>query len=162
AAIAEPTQIVVVVNGASADNYRALAAAYPAVEWDFHSAPLGYNGAIGAGLKRVRHAWTYLLNSDMRLAPTALAELLPYRQAQVFAIPSQIFFVDRNRRREETGWADYVWNPLVPEVYDRTPEPGSLARGNLYPGGGSSLCRTGLLRRYVRDSRDYTPFYWED
>ncbi len=171
----EPVQIIVVVNGANPAAYselvhkhqnHELAAQNRAIEiqweWEFHDKPLGYDGAIAAGLAKAKYAWTYLLNSDMRLAPDALAELLPYRQSQVFAVTSQIFFEDASRRREETGWSDFEPHHDKPVVYERTPEPGTLARGNLYPGGGSSLCRTDLLRRYVADAHEYHPFYWED
>ena len=162
AGLDEPVQIIVVVNGADPAAYAELAARHAAFEWDFHRLPLGYDGAIAAGLAKAKHPWTYLLNSDMRLAPDALAELLPYRQPQVFAITSQIFFEDAGRRREETGWSDFHPHHDQPIVYERTPEPGTLARGNLYPGGGSSLCRTDALRRYVADAHEYHPFYWED
>jgi glycosyltransferase involved in cell wall biosynthesis len=37
-----------------------------------------------------------------------------------------------------------------------------MARGSFYAGGGSSLFRTQLLKEFVRDSRGYSPFYWED
>ncbi|HEY8011177.1 MAG TPA: glycosyltransferase [Rudaea sp.] len=160
--IDEPVQVIVVVNGAKAEDYRELVAVHPDFEWRFHSEPLGYDGAVAAGIACARQPWTYLLNSDMRLDANALAELLPYRQPQVFAITSQIFFEDATRRREETGWSDFHPHHDRAEMYERTPEPGSLARGNLYPGGGSSLCRTHLLRRYVRDAHEYHPFYWED
>lgn len=162
AQVGEATQIIVVVNGAAASDYLALMRDFPAVEWHFQRRALGYHGAIAAGLSHVRHAWSYLLNSDMRLASDALLQLLPYRQAQVFAITSQIFFSDPRRRREETGWSDFHWHPQQPQLYDREVQPGQLARGNLYPAGGSSLCRTDLLRRYVAASCDYSPFYWED
>ncbi|WP_347259737.1 glycosyltransferase [Rudaea sp.] len=181
----EPVQVIVVVNGANPAAYTELRQRHdspPALVpdrenrevavrgrtsqmewlWEFHDEPLGYDGAIAAGLAKARHAWTYLLNSDMRLAPDALAELLPYRQPQVFAVTSQIFFEDASRRREETGWSDFYPHHDKPIVYERTPEAGTLARGNLYPGGGSSLCRTEQLRRYVADAHEYHPFYWED
>jgi len=158
----EPVQVIVVVNGANPAAYNDLRQRHAGFEWEFHEKPLGYDGAIAAGLARARHPWTYLLNSDMRLDPDALAELLPYRQAQVFAVTSQIFFEDASRRREETGWSDFHPHHDKPIVYERTPEPGTLARGNLYPGGGSSLCRTAQLRRYVVDAHEYHPFYWED
>ncbi len=158
----EPVQVIVVVNGASAEDYAQLRATHPQFEWQFHGAPLGYNGAICAGLDAVRHDWVYLLNSDMRLDARALAELLPYRRANLFAITSQIFFEDATRRREETGWSDFHPNTETPEVYEREPEPGTLARGNFYAGGGSSLFQTRLLHRYARESHVYNPFYWED
>lgn len=162
ARVDEPTQVVVVVNGAPREDYAGLVARWPAHDWQFHADALGFNGAIDAGLTAVRHDWSYLLNSDMRLDADALAQLLPYRAAHVFAITSQIFFTDPTRRREETGWSDFHENPARAEVYERDPGTLQLARGNLYPGGGSSLCRTEVLRRYVTDSRDYNPFYWED
>ncbi len=161
--IDEPVQVIVVVNGAAAADYAELQTRHRRFEWQFHPRALGYNGAVLAGLAQARHDWTYLLNSDMRLERDALHEILAQRRPWVFAITSQIFFSDPARRREETGWSDFHPNPLVPEVYDReVSAEARLVRGNLYPGGGSSLCRTAVLRRYVRDSVDFTPFYWED
>jgi GT2 family glycosyltransferase len=162
ARVDEPRQVIVVVNGAPRGDYAALQQRWPDIEWQFHAAALGYNGAVAAGLADVRHDWTYLLNSDMRLAEDALTQLLPYRHDYVFSITSQIFFVDADRRREETGWSDFHPNHEFAEVYERDPGNAQLARGNLYPGGGSSLCRSAPLRRYVAGSRDYSPFYWED
>ncbi len=162
ARIDEPGEIVVVVNGAPRGDYADLQRDYPEVCWLHSDQPLGFNGAVLKGLGAVTQPWTYLLNSDMRLHEDALRELLPYRQARVFALTSQIFFADPNARREETGWSDYHYDPQLPHVYEREPEGHDLARGTLYPGGGCSLCRTDVLRRYVRDSQVYTPFYWED
>lgn len=162
AAVDEPTQLIVLVNGAAEADYQALRAEHPAIDWQFHPQALGYNGAIAAGLTRVQHDWVYLLNSDMRLEPEALAALLPYRHPEVFAITSEIHFVDPARRREETGWSDCRLVGAEVQMYEREPEGDGIARGNLYPGGGSSLCRCDVLRRYVADSSDYSPFYFED
>lgn len=162
APLQEPVQVLVVVNGAPAAAYDPLRQRHPRVEWQFHPQPLGFNGAVAAGLAAVRHDWTYLLNSDMRLAPDALQALLPWRQPQVFAITSQIRFADPARRREETGWSGFRVVGHSVEMFEREPESPTMARGNLYSGGGSSLCRTAPLRAYVRDSACYSPFYWED
>ena len=163
AALDVPRQAIVVVNGADAAGYAALRARHASIEWQFHAQPLGYNEAVRQGLARATQPWTYLLNSDMRLEPDALRTLLRERRPWVFALASQIFFSDANKRREETGWCDFHPNPDTPEVYDRTPRADArLLRGSLYAGGGSSLFRTDVLRRYVADSVDYTPFYWED
>ncbi|HZX92177.1 MAG TPA: glycosyltransferase [Rudaea sp.] len=163
ARVDEPAEVIVIVNGAARGDYAALCTKYPMADWQFHQRALGFNGAIAAGLKRAHHDWTYLLNSDMRLEPDALLEVLAQRRPWVFAIASQIFFTDPNRRREETGWSDFRPNALTPEVYERDPGPAArMVRGSLYPGGGSSLCRTRTLRPYVRGSADYRPFYWED
>ena len=163
ASVDEPTEVIVIVNGAARGDYSALCTKYPMADWQFLDLALGFNGAIAAGLERANHDWTYLLNSDMRLEPAALHEVLAQRRPWVFAIASQIFFADPARRREETGWSDFHPNPLTPEVYERDPGPAArMVRGSLYPGGGSSLCRTATLRTYVRGSADYRPFYWED
>jgi len=163
AGIDEPVQVIVVVNGAEEIHYAALCTKYPVAEWRFHARALGFNGAVAAGLALARHAWTYLLNSDMRLEHGALREVLLQRRPWVFAIASQIFFSDPQRRREETGWSDFHANPRTPQVYEREPASNArLLRGSLYAGGGSSLFRTAVLREYVRDSVDYQPFYWED
>jgi len=163
AGVDEPVEVIVVVNGAARGDYAALCTMYPTANWQFHEQALGFNGAVAAGLVRASHDWTYLLNSDMRLEPDALEEVLAQRRPWVFAIASQIFFTDADRRREETGWSDFHANPLTPEVYERDPGPDArMLRGSLYAGGGSSLCRTATLRKYVRGSADYRPFYWED
>ncbi len=161
AQIDEPGEIVVVVNGAPEADYAGLRTRFPQVRWQFHAQGLGYNGAVAAGLLAVSHDWVYLLNSDMRLEPDALAQLLPLRAAHVFAVTSQIFFVDGKRRREETGWSDCRVIGAGVQMFEREPES-TLARGNLYPGGGSSLCQSALLRAYVAETESYAPFYYED
>jgi len=158
----EPYEIIVLVNGVDRSGYRELETMFTAATWHYVDEPLGYGRAIGAALGLVRHAWCYLLNSDMVLAPDALTKVLAYRRPEVFAVASQIFFVDPQRRREETGWGDFHTREGHAELYDRTPEADPLVRAHLYAGGGSSLYRTALLRRYVRTARDYAPFYWED
>lgn len=160
--VSESTEIVVLVNGEPRTSYEELASRWPNVRWEFHAEALGFNGAIEAGLRLVRYDWVYLLNSDMRLEDDAIACLLPYRASMVFGLTSQIFFSDPARRREETGWSDFRISGPNLEVFEREPEPDSIARGNFYPGGGSSLLRTDVLRRFVVGSRRYTPFYYED
>ncbi len=157
----EPSQLIVVVNGAPQARYAELVRLHSDVEWIFESTALGYNGAVARGLESARHGWTYLLNSDMRLDLRALVELLPHRASNTFSLTSQIFFADPERRREETGLSDFIANSATPEVYERVPID-DMVLPCLYPGGGSSLLRTEVLRHYVADSRDYRPFYWED
>ena len=159
--IDEVGQLIVVVNGAPKANYAELLRLHTDVEWIFESAALGYNGAVARGLESACHGWTYLLNSDMRLDLRALVELLPHRASNTFSLTSQIFFADPERRREETGLSDFIANSDTPEVYERVPID-DMVLPCLYPGGGSSLLRTDVLRHYVADSRDYRPFYWED
>jgi GT2 family glycosyltransferase len=161
-AVAEPKEIVVMVNGAPASLYQTLQAKHPHVVWLFAEQALGFNGAIAAGLQQVQYPGVYLLNSDMRLAADALTQLLPYRRPSVFAVGSQIFFPPDAERREETGWCDYYDQAGRTCIFDATPQNTVVARGTLYAGGGSSLFKTELLKEYVLDTHDYSPFYWED
>jgi GT2 family glycosyltransferase/glycosyltransferase involved in cell wall biosynthesis len=162
AMIEEPVEVVVMVNGAPIADYAGLRLRHPSFVFRHSARALGYNGAIRAGLDAIRHDWVYLLNSDMRVAADTIAQLLPYRMPHVFAATSQIFFADATRRREETGWSDVAIGAESFEMFEREPERSAIARGNLYPGGGSSLCRTRVLRRYVRATEPYRPFYFED
>ena len=160
--VREPVQVIVSLNGASAADLDGARRRHAAIEWAHSEAPLGYGGAVVRALPMVRYDWVYLLNNDMTLAPDALAQLLPWRAREVFALASQIFFADPERRREETGWTDWRPSPAGAEIFDLEPTHPRLVRGHLYAGGGASLFRTALLRRFVRATADYHPFYWED
>ncbi|MES2626487.1 MAG: glycosyltransferase [Pseudomonadota bacterium] len=162
AQIDEPGEIVVMVNGAEQALYAELQKQFDKVVWLFAREALGFNGAVETGLRAVQYPAVYLLNSDMRIAPDAIAQLLPYRTPSVFSLGSQIFFADAERRREETGWTDYYVLGGRTVIYDRDPDNTMVARGNMYSGGGSSLFKTTLLKEYMHDSWAYSPFYWED
>jgi GT2 family glycosyltransferase len=160
--IEEPTEIIVMVNGAEPELYAELQKHFSGVVWLFAREALGFSGAVETGLQAVQFPAVYLLNSDMRVAPDAIAQLLPYRFPAVFALGSQIFFADAERRREETGWTDFYTAGGRTVIYDKDPGTTLVARGCLYAGGGSSLFKTSLLKEYMQDSRAYSPFYWED
>jgi GT2 family glycosyltransferase len=103
----------------------------------------------------------FLLNSDMLLDRDALAELLPLRRDNVFAIGSRIIMADGSLK--ETNWTSLRLPPDdAAEIVELDPAGLTRPQGSLYAGGGSSLFRTSLLRRYVRIARPYAPFYWED
>ena len=162
AGIAEPWEVIVVVNGEAAHRYADLQQRFPEVRWQFHTPALGFSGALEHGLAAAHFGGIYLHNSDMALADDALRKLLPWRAPHVFAVASQIFFDDPHKRREETGWGDLRLHCGRAELFDRTPEPDGVVRGGLYAGGGSSLYDAALLRRFAADTRSYAPFYWED
>ena len=159
--IAEPVEVMVVVNGAPESIYADLCERYPSVRWLFFKRPLWFNGAIRKGLKAARYDWIYLLNSDMTLDCAAFAALLPWRASQVFSIASQIHFKDPSRRREETGWTRFKESCGLPEILDFPPE-NDLIRGTFYAGGGASLFQRTLLLRFSAGTHVYAPFYWED
>ena len=158
----EECEVIVVVNGAPLDGYRDLRRRFAQAHWLHCDKPLGFSGAVQCGVEKARFDWVYLLNSDMTLAPRALAEAVRWRADHVFAIASQIRFADTNVRREETGWTDFRTKRGMVEIFDVNPEDGITVRGHLYAGGGSSLFRRQLLRRFMSRSHPYNPVYWED
>jgi GT2 family glycosyltransferase len=158
----EPSEIIVVVNGAPIEDYVHLAFEYPCVRWEHSEEPLGFTDAISRGIAVARYGGIYLHNSDMAVEPDAIATILPWRSPNVFAIASQIFFDDSAKRREETGWGDLRVENGQFNLFDRKPEPHSQVCSGLYAGGGSSLFDAKLLRLFVADSHAYAPFYWED
>jgi radical SAM protein with 4Fe4S-binding SPASM domain len=155
-----PIEIIVVVNGASPAAYRRLQALHPSVRWRFHPAPLGFGGAIAAGLPHVRHDWVYLLNSDAVPEPDALAAAGRLRDAETFSIASQILLRDRTRFREETNWTTVFLENGLATIHDLIPRSDHPVE-HFYAGGGASFFQTRLLRSLL-DARVYHPFYWED
>jgi len=157
----EESELIIAVNGAPLSAYARLQQRFPRLRWLHSERALGFSGAIEWGVKESRFDWAYLLNSDMFLAPDALAALMPWRAAHVFAVASQIFFADASRRREETGWTGFRVCGGV-EIFDAPPEDALTVRGHLYAGGGASLFRRDLLLRFLSRSHPYNPVYWED
>ncbi len=160
--VKEPVEIIVVVNGSDLLRYSKLKDTFTSVQWLFFERPLWFTGAIYQGLIRACHDWVYLLNDDMVLDPMALCELLDWRGSHIFAIASQIYFKDPDKRREETGWTHYRIRDEVFEIFDQQPDETGTVRGTLYAGGGSSLYQRKLLLRIMGKGNPYSPFYWED
>ncbi|MBL8299182.1 MAG: glycosyltransferase family 2 protein [Rhodanobacteraceae bacterium] len=161
-AVSEPVRIHVLVNGAPRRDYHELMQTHSDVNWRFVGRALGFHGAVEAGMRELDEDWVYLLNSDMRLQPDALAQVLPLRDDGIFAIASRIKFQDRQRRAEETGLTGWSIHEQMPRPYDCEPDPLDGVVEHLYAGGGASLFRTTALRRALRNSRCYQPFYLED
>lgn len=161
AKVAEPTEVIVVVNGSPTRDYEHLQAEYPRVSWRYSRCPLGFVQAVEIGIAAARYGAVYLLNNDMVIEPDTISQLLPWRGPTVFAIASQIFFQDLSKRREETGWTELRFGTMA-ELVDVPPEQDGAVRGHLYAGGGSSLFHRDRLRGMLRSSHDYHPFYWED
>ncbi|MBK5292773.1 MAG: glycosyltransferase [Acidobacteriia bacterium] len=156
----EPLEVVVVVNGSPEFGYGPLRKAHPGVRWRFYDRPLGFGGAIRAGLQSVRYDWVYLLNSDVLLEPSALRVLAPQRSGGTFSVASQIILKDMTRFRDETNWTTLMVESGLATIHDWIPRSNAPVP-TFYGGGGASLFRTWLLRRLL-DASAYDPFYWED
>ena len=156
----EPLEVVVVVNGSPESGYQALRKAHPGVRWHFYDRPLGFGGAVRAGLQSVHYDWVYLLNSDVVLDPSALLLLSPLRACGTFSVSSQIVLKDSTRFRDETNWSTLLVESGLATIHDWIPKSDAPVP-NFYGGGGASLFRTRLLRKLL-DASAYDPFYWED
>ena len=161
AAISQPAEVIVVVNGSPQEAYRKLMDRYSDAQWLFFDSPLSFSEAIRRGLQVAGYEWVYLLNNDMVLDRPALREVLQWRAPQVFAVASQIFFKDE-RRREETGWTGFEFEDGCIRIHDAAPQDDVAVRGNLYAGGGCSLFQKQLLQKVLGKHDSYRPFYWED
>jgi GT2 family glycosyltransferase len=158
----EPGSLLRLIRGAH-DFYQQHRREFPLVRWLHWEKALGYGGAVAKGVRQARFDWVYLLNSDMTMGKDALAAVARWRMPQVFAISSQVFWADSKSRREETGWTNYsISESGEVELFDAVPEDQTTVRGHLYAGGGNSLFRKSLLRRFLSRSHSYNPAYWED
>jgi GT2 family glycosyltransferase len=162
AVLDEPYEVIVVANGAPRDRYADILARYPALEFIHSRDALGFSAAISLGMQRARRDWTFLMNNDMTLEDDALSALARHRADDVFAIGAQIFQRSSDGRREETGFVDWYDDGSGIRVFHADPGDEASVREHLCASGGASLFRTVPLARYVRDSRCYDPFYWED
>jgi GT2 family glycosyltransferase len=161
ARIDEPSELIVVISGAEPAAYASLRRSFPGARWVFRAEALGYAVAVELGLARAKHPWLYLLNSDMHLRPDALVEVLKLRRWDTFAVGSRIRMQDGSST--ETNWTDLRYcESDAAELIERDPTDVREPRGCLYVGGGSGLFRASVLKRFVRRTRAYAPFYWED
>jgi GT2 family glycosyltransferase len=155
----EPLDTIVVVNGSPAAAYHGLRQAHPNVRWRFYDRPLGFSRAVRAGLKWVKYEWSYLLNSDVTLDPSSLREVGSRRSEATFSVASQVVLKDGTRFRDETNWTTLLLESGLATIHDCIPKSNSQVP-TFYAGGGASLFRTSLLRKFMTSV--YDPFYWED
>src|SRR5437867_5586122 len=52
--VAEPVETIVVVNGSVPSDYTGIEARHPSIRWVFCARPLGFSGAVRAGLREAR------------------------------------------------------------------------------------------------------------
>ena len=154
--------VLVVVNGAPLERYDGLRAEHPSIRWLHHGEPLGFGAAIERALAAVEADWVFLLNSDMRLEPEALARIWAERSPERFSLACQLFFEDSSRRREETGRTALLPALGLGGLHDIEPGGIEAVRPHLYSGGGASLFQARWLRSFLEVSQSYAPFYWED
>ena len=117
-------EVVVVDNGSTDGSVDFVRERYPGVRVVSLDRNYRFTGGNNRGLQTSSRDVVVFLNNDMIVDPDFLPPLLGgFRDRAVFAVTSQVFFWDKNRRREETGktrarfengffrmWHDEVWD----------------------------------------------------
>lgn len=159
-----PGSEILVVDNASEDDTGAFLATQPDVVRALpQRTNLGFGRGSNAGFHAAKNDIVILLNNDMRVEPDFVAPLLAgFSRPDVFAVSAQIFFTNREKRREETGLTRGEWRNgriLVGHVIDddiRETFP------TFYAGGGSSAYDRRKFLEIGGFDRILEPFYLED
>jgi GT2 family glycosyltransferase len=159
-------EILIVDNGSTDGSVEFLRDLFPQVRILPLDRNYGYSEGNNRGVAEAHTDIVVLLNNDMIVDPGFLKPLLGgFSDASVFAVTSQIFFADAQRRREETGKTRarfergffYLWHDdILPEDEMRDTLP------VFWAGGGScAIDRRKYLELGGFDPL-YQPFYLED
>ena len=102
--VAGDHEVVVVDNGSTDGSVDFVRERYPGVRVVSLDRNYRFTGGNNRGLETSSRDVVVFLNNDMIVDPDFLPPLLAgFRDPAVFAMTSQVFFWDKNRRREETG-----------------------------------------------------------
>ncbi|MCI0423072.1 MAG: glycosyltransferase family 2 protein [Acidobacteria bacterium] len=159
-------EVIVVDNGSRDDSLEFLREHFPEVR--IVSLDRNYHFAHGNnfGVSSARNDVVILLNNDMFVDRGFLRPLLDgFTDERVFAVASQIFFQDRERRREETGKTGGEWKRGTLELFHGEVTAGDLQRKTvpvLWAGGGSCAVDKHKFQALGGFDRLYYPFYLED
>ena len=158
--------ILVVDNGSSDGSVDYLRTQFP----DVRVLPLdrnyGFSNGNNRGFQEVHSDVVVMLNNDMLVTADFLQPLLaPFADSRVFAVSSQIFFPEPEKRREETGktmgkFERGFFRFWHEEIHH---EDGNLAAlPILWAGGGASAMDVRKLKAIGGFDTLYHPFYVED
>ena len=112
-------------------------------------------------MSHVSTGWVYLLNSDVILGPDALRNAFDCIAPDVFSVASRIAMAGVRHGMETNRTRISIEDGLV-NLVELSPATGLSVVEHAYSGGGSSLFHTELLREFLKETRWYDPFYWED
>ncbi|MBC8248372.1 MAG: glycosyltransferase [Anaerolineales bacterium] len=156
-------EIIVVDNHSTDDSVPFLKANYPEVKVLELDRNRGFAGGCNAGAVESQNEIVVFLNNDMIVERGFLRPLLDgFSDETVFAVSSQIYFWDAEKRREETGQTrGFLKLGFLQVVHD---EPGDAERVRpvLYAGGGSSAFDKNKFLALGGFDELFQPFYWED
>jgi GT2 family glycosyltransferase/glycosyltransferase involved in cell wall biosynthesis len=169
----EDHEIIVVDNHSTDDSVPFLKANYPEVKVLELDRNRGFAGGCNAGAAESQNEIIVFLNNDMIVDRRFLRPLLDgFNDETVFAVASQIYFWDAEKRREETGQTRGFLKLGFLQVVHDEPSPlypplsggdrGGRARPVLYAGGGSSAFDKKKFLALGGFDELFQPFYWED
>jgi O-antigen biosynthesis protein len=157
-------EIIVVDNGSTDGSANYLAENFSEVRIIETAERLGFGTAANLGINSSNKDIVVLLNNDMVVDENFLGSLLEEfkQKPDLFAVTSQIFFWDKDKRREETGKTGavmrngniYAWHNHKFKTHEVLPVT--------YAGGGSSAFDRRKLIELGGFDELYSPFYVED
>jgi GT2 family glycosyltransferase/glycosyltransferase involved in cell wall biosynthesis len=156
-------EIIVVDNHSTDDSVRFLKANYPEVKVLELDRNRGFAGGCNAGAAASQNEIIVFLNNDMIVDRGFLRPLLDgFSDERVFAVSSQIYFWDAEKRREETGQTRGFFKLGFLQVVHDEPGDADRTRPVFYAGGGSSAFDRDKFLALGGFDELFQPFYWED
>ncbi|MEI8067730.1 MAG: glycosyltransferase, partial [Candidatus Shapirobacteria bacterium] len=167
-----PKEIIIIENGSTDGSVEALSnlkTKIPIVLLK-QKTNIGFAKAINLGLQNSKYNYVYLINNDMEPQKNFFNSIIDLslnilkQNKKFFGISSQIFFFDKNKRREESGKTYSLpslgYITIAHYVQEESLKDVSFT---LYPGGGSSLINKHYFQKIGGyDYKSYTPLYCED
>jgi GT2 family glycosyltransferase len=159
-------EILVVDNGSTDGSVEFLKVRFPDIRVVCLPRNMRFTGGNNAGIKAALNDIVIFLNNDMQVDPDFIKPLLQgFAHKEVFSVSCQVFFQDRERRREETGKtrARWKWGFLDP-YHDQILASDILKKfvPIFWGGGGSCAFSKRKLQEIGGLDTLYDPFYLED
>lgn len=158
-------EIIVVDNGSADESVRFVENQFPQIKLITLDKNYGFGEGNNIGVKAATNDIVILLNNDMVVDKNFLRPLLNgFTDADVFAVSSQIFLQDLNRRREETGKTSVRFRFGAFEYFHENVSENLC--GGYYPtywaGGGSSAFDKRKFLALGGFDNLFSPCYLED
>jgi len=159
-------ELAVVDNGSTDGSVDFVRERYPEVRLVLLDRNYRFTGGNNRGLQTSSRDIVVFLNNDMVVDPGFLPPLLAgFRDPAVFAMTSQVFFWDKNRRREETGKTRARYeNGFFTMWHDEVASDEESADGIPVFWGGGGSCAFNREKYLEIGGLDtlFDPFYVED